>query len=189
MKRIQLLPSKTKYLALVLIALLFSCEQITDSITIDIPIKPEPIVFQLEIPTLKTSSKNDITLFSATIDLGVGSILANNNYPLDRLQALSLKEMEIEAIAPDNSDLSHLIGLKFYLGKEDKLLAEATSVSNDKRTLYFTISQNNLVQYAQEDALPISIKAKSEMLTNFPEYYPGMTLSLQLELVAKVKVS
>lgn len=175
-----------KNLSLIILAILMlsgfsSCDKIKESLSFKIPIKPGPIEIVFE-NTFPKSSNAEIMLYEGIFDTNLNKILAENGYSINNLQALSFEKAEIKASEPVNFDLSYFIGVKIYFGSPQELVAEASRVSNDKKTLYFNIIQPDLLKYAQHNQIPITIKAPSPVKTEL------IKLLLELEFLATVKL-
>lgn len=177
------------FFAWMLFSIIFSsCDEIKDSVSVDIPIKPAPIEFRLQHMEPRAASDRgaantgDIILFQKELDIDLKSILSGKNSSLEHLKEFNFKKAEIKAVEPSGFDMSRFVGLKLYFGETPSLVAEAADVSSDKKILKLKVSQANLMKYADEDELKIMIKGPGSLME-----FHHVLLSMQLEFSAKVK--
>lgn len=145
---------------------LFSCEAIKDNLTVNIPVEPDPIDFtvvgesyydEAEKIIGENNAENENVLFETTVPSNLLAQLEKEGKSIKNLSAFKFKTATVKLKKPEDFDMSAFIGMKLYLGENRDLVAEATSVTDNNKTLVLTISQDNLMKYADTERLPIRI--------------------------------
>ena len=180
--------SRIAFVLLILVTFLASCDKIKDIASTTVSIKPSPIVFTVGKTTRSNSitnvtrgvSETNIVLFKTMLNTRLNHYLQENGFSYENVRAFDLIKAEVKSVNPIGYDMSGFVGMKLYLGTSQDLVAEAKSVSSDKKILTLQISVANTNKYIKTDNLPILLKGPNPVVGD------DIQLSMQLEFEAKV---
>ena len=176
---------RVAFVWLVLVGLFASCDKIKDLVATDITVTPSPMVFTVKRKVLpnvivRSTSGADEELYSTTLDTRLNYNLEKEGFSFDNVRDFSLMKAEVKSKNPVGYDLSGFVGMKLYLGSAKDLVAEATSVSSDKKTLTLDIGVKDIKKYVQSDNLLVLVKGPNPLVEQ------DVQLSMQLEFKARV---
>lgn len=185
MKKVTIKQIMTAYAAVCIATLFASCDKIKDTASVNIPVKPSPVVFTVEKATraasiLKSATVSDVELYNSTLQTKLNHYLEKSGFSYENVRGFKLVKVDVKSLNPSGYDMSGFVGMKLYMGASEDLVAEAQSVSSDKMTLMLKISTSNLDKYGKTDNLPIVIKGPN------PVSEGSVRLSMDMEFEAKV---
>lgn len=162
-------------------------DTIKDAITIDVPINPEPIVFNLPqlIPPLQTKAGElqgaETILYETDLNLEVAKNALSGGYTLDHLRSLKLKSAKLKVLEPDSYNMDDLKTVKLYVGdpKTDQPIAVAGTIEG--RVLNIVVNdQDLLAKLIDQDLIHIALTGETLPETN------DVKVELTLEFTANI---
>lgn len=166
-------------LFLILAVTMISCQE--ELLSIDIPVKNQTIVFDVE-PASKSaenSPKVKEVLYNGIIYINIAQAMEAQNVSFEQLKSFLLTQGTLEEEIPAGYDMSKFIGAELYFDNMDSLsnlVARADIVEGSK--LRFTIVNGELLDQLQNDQLhvifvgirpsvPLRLKLEMDFMTNF----------------------
>ena len=162
-------------------------DTIKDAITIDVPINPEPIVFNLPqlIPPLQTKAGElqgaETILYETDLNLEVAKNALSTGYTLDHLRSLKLKSAKLKVLEPDSYNMDDLKTVKLYVGdpKTDQPIAVAGTIEG--RVLNIVVNdQDLLAKLIDQELIHIALTGETLPETN------DVKVELTLEFTANI---
>ncbi len=158
--------STIKLFSLIILTLfLSSCDDISQKITVNIPVNPPAIELDLinndlETPILqsiqKQTQEEKIVLVQKRFDLGLFETLKSQNQDIKNLKELTFDSANIEVISPKDYDLSTLNGIEIYF--EEDLVAKVVDIDNNNRSLTLKTHQKDVKKYSKNKTILLTVK-------------------------------
>ncbi len=162
---------------------LFSCEDVKELVTVEVPVNPPAISLDLVNPPNPLGQQqipaDEIVLAEKTFEMGLIEVLKEKGADIKNLKKLLLKSATLQEIEVDEDyNLDELKTLKLYF--DGKVVAEVLKVDKEKNEITLKINKKDILSYAKQKSILVQVTSKQRISV------PEIRTKLDLDFLAKV---